>query len=670
MHPVKFFEPLEHRQLMSASLVNGQLTVIGIDASDQIRIDVAANGILFVDQNGARQAFSTYETRSIALDARGGNDRVEVTPNVRQPTTLSGGTGNDTLIGGSGADAFIGGDGTDLADYSARTSNLTVSIDDRANDGAPGEGDDVRTDVENVRTGSGNDRVTGSSNDDALFTGAGHDTVRGGGGNDLISAGDGNDLVWGESEPSRFATPKGTAAVTKISSAAILKRISFSNTVRSGAGLSIFKPIDIGLIVAKPIRGGSVIGSKLSDIDLVRRNYCDTILAGAGNDTVHGGDGDDDIWGGTDNDRLHGDAGDNTVRGDAGNDELFAGAGRDQLFGGAGADILTAIGGGSADKLYGEAGGDQFWLDETSTEYCDADLAERMFGAVHRVGSFANGVTRELDGQNLRDPSGYDIGEPMMLGDEVDPQWKNFRDNPLFGPRGPLSSDVRQGQVTDGHLMDVFAGLAKHDPHRIRTSIADLGDGTYAVKLLGNDGAPRYYRVDGDLPVHNDGSPYYAGLGHGGATWVAIMEKAFAIHRGTGGTYRSLSGTRAGEAFAAFGMKADASLSIGQNAWMAIDWFQAQLKQGRVITVQVGGAPATKGAPILSHQLYVVESVNVGTAMIRSGDRLVPRVMPLTVTLRNPWGTDGAGNDGSDDGLVTLNFDHLNSNPMFAQAWV
>ena len=366
---------------------------------------------------------------------------------------------------------------------------------------------------------------------------------------------------------------------------------------------------------------------------------------------------------------IKGGNGDDIFNGGESDDEINGGAGRDQLFGGGGADILTAIGGGSADKLYGEAGGDQFWLDEISTEYCDADLAERMFGAVHRVGAFANGVTRELDGQNLRDPGAYDIGEPMMLGDEFDPKWKSFADRPLFGPRGPQSSDVRQGRLRDGHLLDVFAGLAKHDPHRIRTSIADLGDGTFAVKLLDNDGAPRYYRVDSDLPVHPDGSPYYAGLGHGGAMWVAIMEKAFAIHRGTGGTYRSMNGTHVSEAFAAFGMKADASLSIGENAWTAIEWFQAQLKQGRVITVQVGGAPVAKGA-ILNHQLYVVERVNVGTAMIRHGDRLTPRVMPLTVTLRNPWGTDGAGNDGSDDGLVTLNFDHLNFNPMFAQAWV
>ena len=147
MTSARFFEPLENRQLYSASLVNGVLTVTGTGAPDKIGIDVAANGILFVDENGVRQAFSSYEVRSIFVDARDGNDRIALTPTVRVPTTLIGGAGNDTLIGGNGADVLYGGDGTDLADYAARTSNLTITIDDRPNDGVNGEGDDVRTDI-------------------------------------------------------------------------------------------------------------------------------------------------------------------------------------------------------------------------------------------------------------------------------------------------------------------------------------------------------------------------------------------------------------------------------------------------------------------------------------------------------------------------------------------
>ena len=91
-----------------------------------------------------------------------------ITPNnlgnvyVSTPATISGGAGNDTLFGGNGADSFDcgtatdgsdvmnGAGGTDTADYRLRTANLTVSIDGVANDGETAEGDNVKSDVENI----------------------------------------------------------------------------------------------------------------------------------------------------------------------------------------------------------------------------------------------------------------------------------------------------------------------------------------------------------------------------------------------------------------------------------------------------------------------------------------------------------------------------------------
>ena len=76
--------------------------------------------------------------------------------------SLSGGGGNDTLDGGADADTLAGGSGTDTADYSTRSSGVNVSIDGVANDGEPGEADNVATDVENLTGGSGADTLTGS----------------------------------------------------------------------------------------------------------------------------------------------------------------------------------------------------------------------------------------------------------------------------------------------------------------------------------------------------------------------------------------------------------------------------------------------------------------------------------------------------------------------------
>ena len=66
---------------------------------------------------------------------------------------LVGGSGDDVLDGRGGADDLEGGLGSDTADYSSRTEALNVTLDGTANDGATGENDLIREDVENVRGG-------------------------------------------------------------------------------------------------------------------------------------------------------------------------------------------------------------------------------------------------------------------------------------------------------------------------------------------------------------------------------------------------------------------------------------------------------------------------------------------------------------------------------------
>jgi hemolysin type calcium-binding protein len=81
---------------------------------------------------------------------------------------LDAGLGNDTMagVGGTntfrtrgvadGADNLIGGTGYDYADYTRRTSRVLLSVDGTANDGAPGEGDNL-SGIEALMSGSGND---------------------------------------------------------------------------------------------------------------------------------------------------------------------------------------------------------------------------------------------------------------------------------------------------------------------------------------------------------------------------------------------------------------------------------------------------------------------------------------------------------------------------------
>lgn len=110
--------------------------------------------------------------------------------------SLFGGGGNDRLDGGAGADFMRGGDGTgDTVDYSSRTAGVIVGIGVYADDGEPGEKDNVYQDIERVLGGSGNDSIKGNAGANVLFGNGGRDSLEGGGGVDAMFGGIGDDLI-------------------------------------------------------------------------------------------------------------------------------------------------------------------------------------------------------------------------------------------------------------------------------------------------------------------------------------------------------------------------------------------------------------------------------------------------------------------------------------------
>ncbi len=115
---------------------------------------------------------------------------------------LLGGGGDDVLDGGLGADVLGGGAGVDLATYATRTTRLVIRLDDLANDGAKGEGDDVRTDVENVIGGRKRDKIVGSAAANVLTGGRGADVLKGRAGSDRALGGAGRDRCVAEVERS------------------------------------------------------------------------------------------------------------------------------------------------------------------------------------------------------------------------------------------------------------------------------------------------------------------------------------------------------------------------------------------------------------------------------------------------------------------------------------
>jgi Ca2+-binding RTX toxin-like protein len=631
---VPLFEPLETRQLMSATLTllrplpaptilsaiklgtlatSGDVTfnagsaTLTITASYADAIDVeqlTAEGVgfnggtvheLIVKENGV----TTYTGPAFAIhaiDVIGSSGDDQVLLNTSIPASVYGGAGNDIVFGGTGSDYIEGGDGNDsLYGY------------------------------------LGNDSIFGGAGNDSISGEAGNDFLDGGTGADDISGGDGIDTVSYASRTANLNISLDDLANDGDVGGKSVK--SFTGGIALSPAENDNVHSDIEVVIAGS--GNDVITT--SRFDPVARQF----YGGAGNDSLTGGAGSDLLDGGTGDDVLYGNAGNDSLYGEDGNDSLFGGAGADYLSGGNGDDVLVDVGGGQSDCLAGGLGLDNFWCDAEPTEVvADASAAETVTFAVHRVASFMtehinrNGTTitqpvsRELLGQNFIDP-----GDGM--------NYRSFSNQPLFAPGGPSKDDIFQGNTGNCWYLATLSAIAKTDPTLIRNSVVNLGDGTYAVMFC-RGGSSVFVRVDGDLPTDGAGNLTYAGLGTGGSNWVAVMEKALTFFRADQGTYASIAGGFPGEAFQSFGRTYTDVGNWGAGAAALLNYIRDELARGKAVTYFSHNVPA--GCPCINNHAYMVDHVNLDA----SGNA-------VQLVLRNPWGYDGAGNDGNtSDGYVTL----------------
>jgi Ca2+-binding RTX toxin-like protein len=271
----------------------------------------------------------------------GGDDRVEggkgddVLHGGAGDDELLGGDGNDSLEGGTNADELHGGAGEDIADYTARTKVLSVTIGSSADDGESGEGDNVASDVEDVGGGSAGDTIVAQSGNvvNGLYGNGGDDTIIAGGGNDAyVVGGQGSDDLRGEGGNDGLYGSPGVDFLWGGAGTDVLNAGSGDDQLSGGPDADTFN--------------GST-GTDTAYYADVADRVTVSLDGATGNDGAQGeGDtvkGDvENILGGLASDRLTGDAGANVIRGGAGNDVVDGGLGADQLFGDADRDTLRA----------------------------------------------------------------------------------------------------------------------------------------------------------------------------------------------------------------------------------------------------------------------------------------------------------------------------------------
>jgi len=122
------------------------------------------------------------------------------------------------------------------------------------------------------------------------------------------------------------------------------------------------------------------------------------------------------------------------------------------------------------------------------------------------------------------------------VADDAYGQYYNYAvvNGTLFGPNGPVYTDVHQTRIGDCWLLASFAEAAARAPQDITRMFTDLG--TYmengvqvhcwSVHFYNNYGALTSVIVDNELPVDSYGNTMSDQV-QGGVLWVALAEKAY-----------------------------------------------------------------------------------------------------------------------------------------------
>jgi hypothetical protein len=143
---------------------------------------------------GTNPTFTCAGVVKVIASGGDGDDALDASGLSTAGAVLDGGPGDDQFRGGDGPDSIRGGDGIDR--ITAAGDPLSISLDDVANDGTTGEGDNIHSDVEDVVAGTTmSATVAGSDAGNVIIATGGPASITGGGGSDSLNGGLAGDTI-------------------------------------------------------------------------------------------------------------------------------------------------------------------------------------------------------------------------------------------------------------------------------------------------------------------------------------------------------------------------------------------------------------------------------------------------------------------------------------------
>src|SRR4051812_15541926 len=225
-----FFDSLESRRLLTASLAAGVLTVGGTGGDDVIEVFRARSNInkLNIVVNGELTQFVLKDVAYLNIRGFDGKDKITLSKSIADiaiATKVYGDRGSDTIVSDISASIMVnGGAHDDFIDLRNSLGSAVIYGED-GNDTVYGAGGMygplpgiVNPGRNLIFGGAGNDALMCTDGESTMYGGEGNDSLYanngdnlfdGGSGNDLLSTGVGDDIVYGGDGQDNIITREG-----------------------------------------------------------------------------------------------------------------------------------------------------------------------------------------------------------------------------------------------------------------------------------------------------------------------------------------------------------------------------------------------------------------------------------------------------------------------------